>query len=108
VPTPGIGIIAVNEQDATLLGVEGIAILQTLPNSPAARVGLHGVDMRTGTLGDVIVSVNGKPAQRLSDLTNETDEAGVGGEVRLGIVRNGHTETITVAVADEGQSRSGQ
>jgi len=108
VPTPGIGIVAVNEQDATQLGVEGIAILRTLPNSPAARVGLRGVDMRTRTLGDVIVSVNGKPVQRLSDLTNETDEAGVGGELRLGIVRNGRSETITVPVVDVGQSRLGQ
>jgi 2-alkenal reductase len=108
VPTPGIGIVAVNEQDATRLGVEGIPILRTLPNSPAARVGLRGVDMRSGTLGDVIVSVNGKPVQRLSDLTNETDEVGVGSEVHLGIVRNGHSETVTVPVVDVGQSRLGQ
>jgi S1-C subfamily serine protease len=108
VPTPGIGIVAVNEQDATRLGVEGIPILRTLPNSPAARAGLRGVDMRTSTLGDVIVSVNGKPVRRLSDLTNETDEVGVGGEVRLGILRNGRSETITVAVVDVGQSRLGQ
>jgi S1-C subfamily serine protease len=108
VPTPGIGIVAVSEEDATQLGVEGIPILRILPNTPAARVGLRGVDQRTRTLGDVIVSANGKPVQRLSDLTNETDEVGVGGEVRLGIVRNGRTETIAVTVVDVGQSRLGQ
>jgi 2-alkenal reductase len=64
VPTPGLGIVAASEQDATRLGVDGIPILRTLPNSPAARAGLRGADMRTGTLGDVIVSVNEKPVQR--------------------------------------------
>jgi 2-alkenal reductase len=107
VPTPGIGIVAVSEQDATRLGVEGIPILRTLPNSPAARAGLRGVDMRTRTLGDVIVSVNDKSVQRLSDLTNELDEIGVGHDVKLGIVRNNHNETINVGVADVGQSRLG-
>src|SRR6266403_9945 len=100
VPTPGIGIVAASEQDATRLGVDGIPILRTLPNSPAARVGL-----RTSTLGDVIVSVNDKPVHRLSDLTNELDEVGVGHDVKLGIVRNDRSETINVAVVDIGQSR---
>lgn len=107
VPTPGIGIVAVSEQDATRLGVEGIPILRTIPNSPAARAGLRGVDTRTDALGDVIVSVNGKPVQRLSDLTNELDEIGVGHDVKLGILRNTHSETVTVTVADVGQSRLG-
>jgi len=105
VPTPGIGIVAVSEQDATRLGVEGIPILRTLSNSPAARAGLRGVDLRAGTLGDVIVSVNDKPVRRLSDLTNELDEIGVGLDVKLGIVRNNRNETISVAVTDVGQSR---
>jgi 2-alkenal reductase len=107
VPAPGIGIVAVSEQDATRLGVEGIPILRTIPGSSAARAGLRGVDMRTGALGDVIVSVNGKPVQRLSDLTNELDEIGVGRDVNLGILRNNRSETVTVTVADVGQSRLG-
>jgi S1-C subfamily serine protease len=108
VPTPGIGIVAVSEQAATRLGVEGIPILRTLPNSPAERAGLRGVDMRGGTLGDVIVSVNDKPVQRLSDLTSELDEVGVGHDVKLGIMRNNRRETISVAVVDVGQSQLGR
>jgi len=107
VPTPGIGIVAVSEQDATRLGVEGIPILRTLPNSPAARAGLRGVDMRTSILGDVIVSVNDKPVRRLSDLTDELDEIGIGHDVKLGIMRNNSRETVSVAVVDIGQSRLG-
>jgi S1-C subfamily serine protease len=105
VPTPGVGIVAVSEPVATYLGVEGIAILRTLPNSPAARAGLRGADMSTKTLGDVIVSVNDKPVRRLSDLTSESEEIGVGNDVKLGIVRGNRRETINVTVADVGQSR---
>jgi S1-C subfamily serine protease len=107
VPTPGIGIVAVSEQDATRLGVEGIPILRTLPNSPAARAGLRGVNIRSGVLGDVIVSVNDKPVRRLSDLTSELDEIGAGHDVKLGIKRDDRTETINVAVVDIGQGRLG-
>jgi 2-alkenal reductase len=107
VPTPGIGIVAVSEQDATRLGVEGIPILRTLPNSPAARAGLRGVDRRTGALGDVILSVNDKAVRRLSDLTDQLDEIGVGHDVKLEIIRNDRSETVMVTIADVGQSRLG-
>jgi S1-C subfamily serine protease len=107
VPTPGIGIVAVSEQDATRLGVEGIPILRTIPGSSAARAGLRGVDTRASTLGDIIVSANDKPVRRLSDLTTELDEIGVGRNVKLGIKRGDRTETINVAIADVGQGRLG-
>ena len=107
VPTPGIGIVAVSEQDATRLGVEGIPILRTIPDSPVARAGLRGVDMRAGTLGDIIVSANDKPVRRLSDLTTELDEIGVGRDVKLGIKRGDRSETISITVADVGQGRLG-
>ena len=107
VPTPGIGIVAVSEQDATRLGVEGIPILRTIPDSSAARAGLRGVDMRAGTLGDIIVSANDKPVRRLSDLTTELDEIGVGRDVKLGIKRGDRSETISITVADVGQGRLG-
>lgn len=107
VPTPGIGIVAVSEQAATRLGVEGIPILRTLPDSPAARAGIRGADLRSGTLGDVIVSVNGMPVRRLADLTDALDEAGVGKDVKLGIMRGDHTQTLNVAVADIGQTQLG-
>jgi S1-C subfamily serine protease len=108
VPTPGIGIVAVSEETATRLGVDGIPILRTIPGSPAERAGLRGVDRRTGTLGDIIVSANNKPVQRLSDLTGELDETGIGHDVKLGIVRDSRRETASVAVVDIGQSQLGE
>ena len=47
VPTPGIGIVAASEGAATRLGLEGVPILRTLPNSSAAQAGLQGVNPAT-------------------------------------------------------------
>jgi 2-alkenal reductase len=58
-------------------------------------------------LGDIIISVNDKPVQRLSDLTGELDESEVGHDVKLGIKRDGRSETVNVAVVDIGHGRLG-
>ncbi len=44
VPTPGIGIVAASEAAATRAGVDGVAIVRTVPGSSAERAGLRGVD----------------------------------------------------------------
>jgi S1-C subfamily serine protease len=105
VPTPGIGIVAASEAAATRLGVEGIPILRTLPGSSAARAGLRGVDLNTGTLGDVIVSANGKPVRRLSDLTDQLEEIGTGHTVKLDVLRDGRTTSLDIPIADIGDAR---
>jgi len=108
VPAPGIGIVPVSDEGITGLGVEGIPIMRTLPGLPAETAKLRGVDPRTGILGDVIVSVNGKSVQRVSDLAGAIDAAGIGGSVRLGIVHNDRTEsTVTLTLEDVGQNRLG-
>jgi S1-C subfamily serine protease len=86
VPTPGIGIVAANEAVATRLGLEGVVIVRTVPGSSAARAGLRGVDARTGTLGDVIVGANGQPVQRMSDLTDQLEQVGVGNSIKLALL----------------------
>ena len=79
-------------------------MVRTVPRSPAERAGLRGVDPSTDTLGDVIVAINGKPVRRLSDLTNEVEQIGVGQSVRLSVRRGAETRTIEVQVSDVGQS----
>src|SRR3954447_1874112 len=73
VPTPGIGIVAANEAVATRLGIEGVIVVRTAPGSPAEQAGLRGIDQGAGEIGDVIVSANGQPARRLSDLTDQLE-----------------------------------
>jgi 2-alkenal reductase len=103
-PNPGIGIMAAPEQAVARLGIEGIVILRTLPGSPAARAGLRGVDPRTGTIGDVITAVNGRPVRRLSDLTAALEQAGVGKPVEVTAERDGRPYKTTVEVTDVGRT----
>jgi S1-C subfamily serine protease len=103
VPTPGIGIVAANEAVATRLGIEGVVVVRAVPGSPAAQAGLRGID-QTGALGDVIVSANGQPARRLSDLTDQLEAVGVGREIELSVKRNDRLTTVGVTVEDIGRS----
>jgi len=100
VPTPGIGIVAASEAAATRLGVEGIPVLRTLAGSSAARAGVRGVDRTSGALGDVIVAVDGKPVRRLSDLTDQLEEIGVGHTVRIVVLRAGQKITVEMPITD--------
>jgi len=100
VPTPGIGIVAASEALATRLGVEGVVIVRDTPGSPAERAGLRGLDTQTGTLGDVIVAIDGKPVHRLSDLTDEIERVGVGQSVRLSVKRGDRPRDVDLPVVD--------
>jgi 2-alkenal reductase len=104
VQTPGIGIVAASEAVATRMGVEGVVIVRTAPGSPAERAGLQGVDIQSGTLGDVIVQANGKAIQRLSDLTDEIEQVGIGNTLRLTVKRNGQSRNVDVRVTEIGSS----
>jgi len=103
VPTPGIGIVAANEETATRAGVEGVVIVRTVPGSSADRAGLRGVDPNRRTIGDVIVGVNGKPVRRLPDLTEELERVGVGKKVKLEIKREGRDMSLDIDVIDVGR-----
>jgi 2-alkenal reductase len=103
VPTPGIGIVAAPEGVATRLGVEGVIVVRTAPGGPAERAGLRGVDFASGALGDVIVEANGKPVRRLSDLTDEIEQTGVGRSVRLTVRRGAQSRTVEAEIVDIGR-----
>src|SRR5712692_8199334 len=103
VPTPGIGIIAASEAEATRAGVEGVVIVRTVPGSSAEQAGLRGIDQHTRTLGDVIVGVNGKPVRRLPDLIQEIERVGVGNKVTLTVKRDGRERSVEVEAKDIGR-----
>jgi 2-alkenal reductase len=100
VPTPGIGIVSANEAATTRLGAEGVVIVRVAPNSPAERAGLRGVDLRSGTLGDVIVEAGGKPVQRLADLTDVLEKTKIGSAIDLTVLRDGARRKVSVGVVD--------
>lgn len=100
VATPGIGIEAANEAIAARLGVDGVVVVRTMPGSPAQRAGIKGVDLNRDTLGDVIVSANGAPVHKLSDLVDQLEKAGIGHKVQLTLRQGEQTRNVDVDVVD--------
>ncbi len=100
VPTPGIGIVAGNEAVATRMGVEGVVVVRTVPGSPADRAGLRGVNTQTGALGDVITAANGQPVRRLTDLTDQIEQLGVGKQVEISVNRGGQRLSMNLEIVD--------
>ncbi len=103
VPTPGIGIVSADEPVASRLGVEGVIVVRTVPNTPADRAGLRGIDRRSGALGDVIIAANGNPVRRLADLTEQLEQKGVGQAIELTVKRDTGTTTVSLVIADIGR-----
>jgi len=102
---PGIGIIAGQEAVAARLGIDGVVVMRVLRGSPAAQAGLRGVDLETGTLGDIIVAAGDRPVHRLADLTAAMATAGVDATLDLTVERDGRTRRVRVTTADVAEAR---
>jgi len=100
VPVPGIGIVAASEDEATRLSIDGIIIVRTLPQSPAAKAGLEGAESDGGIIQDVITEANGQPVHGMSDLANILEDVGVGNTVKLTVTRDGRSRSLDVPVTD--------
>jgi 2-alkenal reductase len=100
VPTPGIGVIIASDEAASQLGTDGVVVVRVVPDSPAAKAGLRGVDPSNGAMGDVIVGANGVQVHRLADLTDQIEKIGIGNEIGLKVQRDGRTIPVSVGVED--------
>jgi 2-alkenal reductase len=105
VPTPGIGIVAGNETVATRLGVEGVVIVRTVPGSPAEKAGLRGVNTTSGALGDVITAAAGQPVRRLTDLTDQIEQVGVGKQIEITVNRASQRLSMNLDIVDIGTTK---
>jgi S1-C subfamily serine protease len=94
----GIGIEIVDDRVARRSGIEGVAVLQVRPDTPAAAAGLRGLKMtpRGAVVGDVIVSVDGEVVRDWDDLYNAFDPHRPGDRVRLGLLRDGSPVEVEV------------
>ncbi len=100
VPRPGIGIAIVDEETSARFGLTGIAIAEVLPGSSAKDAGLLGLNRQTGRLGDVITEANGRPVQTIAQFATALEEAGIGNEIELTVVRDGRERTVKLLVMD--------
>jgi 2-alkenal reductase len=99
---PGIGIAAADERAAAQLGIRGVVVMGLQRGSPAERAGLSGFDPRTRQVGDVIVAVDGKPTPTIADLAAALEDAGIGKDVVVHVVRGGTERDVKVRVVDVG------
>jgi 2-alkenal reductase len=103
---PGIGIVAAKQGEATSLGIDGVIIVRTLPDSPAAKAGIEGATA-DGVIRDVITEVNGKPIHSMEELTSTFEDVGIGKQVALTVERDGQSRTVQVSIADVSQLAQG-
>jgi serine protease Do len=89
----GIGISDVTPENSKFFDLaksEGALVSQVEPDSPAAKAGLK--------TGDVITELDGKPVIDSGELQVEVGQKQPGTTIRLGVIRNGKSETIPVTL----------
>jgi S1-C subfamily serine protease len=99
---PALGIRIADPQVARQLGVDsGVLIFDVLPDGPAAKAGLHSTRRDASgqiQLGDIIVSIDGKPVAKPQDLYQILEQAKVGQKVTLTIVRDDERQDVAITV----------
>ncbi|WP_117235843.1 Do family serine endopeptidase [Vibrio maerlii] len=86
---------------AEALGYEsskGAFVSQVIPDSAADKAGIQA--------GDIIVSINGKQISTFSELRAKIATLGAGKKVKLGVVRDGETESFDVTLGESSQSKT--
>jgi S1-C subfamily serine protease len=105
VTQPGMGVQLVPDQIAQQNHIEGAVIMSVQPDSAASQAGLRGLrqdDQGRTRLGDVIVSIDGKPVKKVNDVYTILSEHKVGDVVTVGVQRNGQTEEVKVTLGQVG------
>jgi 2-alkenal reductase len=77
-------------------------VLGVRQGSPADQAGIRPFDPRFGAVGDIIVAADGQRTPTAADLAAVFEEAGVGKEVALRIVRGDAEREVKVRVIDLG------
>jgi S1-C subfamily serine protease len=98
---PSLGVRTAEDQVMRRLGMEGVLILQVMPNSPAAQAELRPT--RRGEqgdieLGDIIVAVDGKPIKSKDDLNAALENHKPGDTITLTIVRDEQRQDVKVTL----------
>ncbi len=100
VKRPGLGIRALDDRRTALLRLQGVVILQVVPNSAAEKAGLRGVDVEQQIVGDVIVEVEGHEVRNQDDLYRSLDLHDVGEVVRLTVMRGDKPIEVQVTLQE--------
>lgn len=85
VSRPSLGVVFAPDEMSRSLGVGGAMVLKVLPGGPAQRAGLRA--LRGGQLGDVIVSLGGRPVGSAGDVFTLLDQRAPGEDVTMSVQR---------------------
>jgi S1-C subfamily serine protease len=105
---PSLGIAVddgLNRTAMARLRVEGVLVLRVTPGSPAAAVGLRGVQLAAdGSMvpGDIIVAIDGRPVDSVARLLARLDDHQVGDAVRVSVLRESRKVEVTVTLVGGG------
>jgi S1-C subfamily serine protease len=102
----GIGATFIPESYNDQLGIRGVALAEVVPDSPAARAGLIGVQItrtRRLVLGDRILAVDGKPVRSEDDVRDVFEAAGVGATVTLTVARGDARRDVRVQLVQSNE-----
>ncbi|HYA66374.1 MAG TPA: trypsin-like peptidase domain-containing protein [Burkholderiaceae bacterium] len=102
-PLPGIGITPVRPDLVERAGIAGVVIAEVRRGTPAAEAGLRPMNSKTGDLGDVIIGINGKRVEGLSNFVAELGRSGVDSVVELTVVRNDRERKVRLKVIEVGR-----
>jgi S1-C subfamily serine protease len=88
--------------------ITGLLVTNVEPGSPAARAGIHGLSQvgEGYAVGDIILSVDGRPTGQVEDLSYVLNQKRPGETVQLEVLRNGHTERVSVTLGETARQRS--
>jgi S1-C subfamily serine protease len=93
---PGLGIKVasdqLNRQVSQQLGIDGVLIMDVIPDSPAAKAGLRPT--RRTQLGDIILAVDGQAVRTGNELRTALDQHKVGDTVTLTIERDDEKQKV--------------
>jgi len=98
---PGLGVSLVPDAMAKRWGVKGLIIGKVSRGGAAERAGLQGArETMPGRveLGDVIMSVNGKPVSTVDELMDVMEDHKVGDRVTVEILRGNRRQSVTVTL----------
>lgn len=93
----GIGVEVFNGQAERQLGIHGVLIKRVIPNSPAAKAGLVGIQRTPWGqihLGDIIIKIDGKRIHSYDDLYHMISQKKIGSSISLTILRDGKIKTL--------------
>lgn len=72
--------------------IEGVLVVEIVPNSPAARAGFRR--------GDVVTTIDGQTIASADQLQEVVENSRIGQSLRVTVIRDGQTRELSVAPAD--------